>query len=454
VAENLVSENTDVTVVDVDQSRLKYLQDHLDLNTVWGDASHPSILKSAGCEDADMVLAVTRSDQTNLVACKLADKLFRTPTKIARIRAADYLNHPEIFSDENFSVDLAICPEQIVTEYISKLIDFPEALQVLDFAAGWVQLVAMRALEGGPLVGHKLSDLRRHVPNVDTRVVAIFRQDRPLIPTGDTIVHVNDEVFFIAAKKNIRAVMCELQRLDRPTKRVMLAGGGNIGARVARALEHRYRVKIIEINKQAAQKLGAELEKTLVLTGDATDEEMLESESVEDMDVFCALTNDDENNIMSALLAKRMGADKVIALINRSAYVNLVQGGKIDIAVSPAQATIGTLLARVRRGDVVAVHSLRRGAAEALEIVAHGDTTSSKVVGRRVEQLVLPEGATIGALVRNLPAPGEKPASATQVVIAHHDTVIESEDHVIVFVTNKRIIPKVEKLFQVGIGFI
>ncbi|MGH8769633.1 MAG: Trk system potassium transporter TrkA, partial [Burkholderiales bacterium] len=351
VAENLVSENTDVTVVDFDQSRLKYLQDHLDLNTVWGDASHPSVLKSAGCEDADMVLAVTRSDQTNLVACKLADRLFHTPTKIARIRAADYLQHPEIFSDENFSVDLAICPEQIVTEYITKLIAFPEALQVLDFAAGWVQLVAVRALAGGPLVGHKLADLRQHMPNVDTRVVAIFRHDRPLTPTGDTVVQADDEVFFIAAKENIRAVMCELRQMDKPVKRVMLAGGGNIGARVARALEDRYQVKIIEINKQAAQKLGAELKKALVLTGDSTDEELLESESVEDMDVFCALTNDDENNIMSALLAKRMGADKVIALINRSAYVNLVQGGKIDIAVSPAQATIGTLLARVRRGD-------------------------------------------------------------------------------------------------------
>lgn len=454
VAENLVSEANDITIVDINAERLRKLQDRLDLRTVTGNAAHPAVLEQAGAQDADMLLAVTQSDETNMVACKFAATMFNIPTKIARIRSADYLSHPEIFSPENFAVDLAICPEQVLTDYIAKLLEFPESLQVLEFAGGKVSLVAVRAFHGGPLVGQQLQYLRQHMPNIDTRVAAIFRQDSPIIPEGNTVVEAGDEVFFIAATQNIRGVMRELRRMDRPVKRVLLGGGGNIGRRLAKAIEKRYEVKIIEFDKANAERLAAELSKTLVLAGDVTDEELLESENIGDMDVYCALTNDDENNIMSSLLAKRMGAHKVIALINRGSYVNLVQAGQIDIAISPAQATIGTLLAHVRRGDCVAVHSLRRGAAEALELVAHGDAGSSKVVGRRVEEIDLPKGATIGAIVRRREPSGNGAEQDYQVIIAHHDTVIQSDDHVIVFVVNKRMVPKVEKLFQVDVGFL
>ena len=237
----------------------------------------------------------------------------------------------------------------------------------------------------------------------------------------------------------------------------MIGGGGNIGRRLAQAIEHKYEVKLIERSKAGAERLGAELNKTLVLAGDVTDEELLDSENVSEMDVYCAVTNDDETNIMSSLLAKRRGARKVIALINRSSYVNLVQAGEIDIAISPAQATIGTLLAHVRRGDCAVVHALRRGAAEALELIAHGDARSSKVVGRRIEQLDLPKGVTIGAIVRHHARAGTQPKGSDdgyEVLIAHHDSVIESDDHVIVFVLNKRMVPMVEKLFQVDVGFV
>ncbi len=469
VAESLVSEANDITIVDVDATRLALLQERLDLRTVVGNASHPSVLASAGAQDADMILAVTEHDETNLVACKLAATLFNTPTKIARIRSADYLKHPEIFSTENFCVDFAISPEQILTEYIEKLIEFPEALQVLDFAAGMVSLVAVRALNGGPLVGQQLQELRKHVPNVDTRVAAIFRKDRSIIPEGDTVVEAEDEVFFIAAAEDIRKVMRELRRMDKPVKRVMIAGGGKIGKRLGEALEKDYQVRIIEHNYQASKRLAAELNNALVLYGDATDEVLLESENIAEMDMFCALTNDDENNIISALLAKRMGAHKVISLINRRAYVDLVQGSRIDIAISPAQVTIGSLLAYVRNGDVAAVHSLRRGAAEALELVVHGDAKSSNVVGRKIEDIKLPKGATIGAIARGFPKSkgifGEnllveqektllESNKNIQVIIAHHDTVIEQEDHVILFVIDRKMIREVEKFFQVNVGFL
>ena len=461
VAESLASEANDITVVDTDPARLSQLQDRLDLRTVTGNASSPSVLRQAGAEDADMLIAVTQSDQTNLCACKTAHALFNLPTRIARVRSSDFADFTDLFSTENFAVDFSICPEQIVTDYIVKLIEFPEALQVLEFADGQVSLVAVRAYEGGPLVGHPLKDMRKHLPQIDARIAAIFRRDAPITPEGDTVVEVGDEVFCLAATKNIRKVMRELRRMDKAVKRVMIAGGGNIGHRVVRALENDYQVKVIDRNKRHAEWLAENVKNALVLQGDATDEKLLEDENVDQMDLFLALTNDDENNIMAALLAKRMGARRVAALINRRAYAELLQGSQIDIAISPAQTSIGTLLAHVRRGDVAAVHSLRRGAAEALELVVHGDAQSSQVVGRRIEDLPVIKGATIGAIVRALP-PKDKPVFTEdlgeerqyKVIMAHHDTVIQAEDHVIVFVVSKSLVPKVEKLFQVGFGFL
>jgi trk system potassium uptake protein TrkA len=442
LAESLVAENNDITVIDLDGARLALLQDRFDLRTVRGHAAHPSVLRQAGAEDADMLVAVTQSDETNLVACRIASAMFNVPTRIARIRSHDFLGQDSRFLAEHFGVDDIISPEQEVTNTLRRLIEHPEALQVLDFAEGKVRLVAVRAYHGGPLVGHELQDIKRHMPNLECRIPAIYRRDRGIVPKGITVIEPGDEVFFLARKRDIPSVMRELRRMESPVKRVMIAGGGNIGRRLAGVLEHDYDVKLIDHNKATCTLLAEQLHRTLVLQGDATDEELLEQESIESVDVFCALTNDDEDNIMSALLAKRMGAQRVIALINRSAYVNLVQGGEIDIAISPAQATVSPLLSKIRRGDMAAVHSLRRGAAEVLEVVVHGDLKTSKVVGRRIGDIALPEGSAIAAIIRG-----------DDVVIAHHDTLIEAEDHLILFALNKRIIPKIEKLFQVGFGF-
>ncbi|MBZ0072313.1 MAG: Trk system potassium transporter TrkA [Gammaproteobacteria bacterium] len=443
VAHNLASEFNDITVVDANSRILQDLQDRLDIRTVVGHGAHPDVLQRAGAEDADMIIAVTNSDETNMIACQVAYTLFHTPTKIARVRAAEFLSQPRLFSQDALPIDVLISPEQLVTDYVQRLIDYPGALQVLDFADGKVQLVAVRAYYDGPLVGQELRALREHMPKVKARVAAIFRRGRAIIPGGDTVIEVDDEVFFVAARGDIRAVMGELRREDRPIKRIILAGGGNIGMRLAQALEGRYQVKLIDSSPERTRMLSESLENTIVLLGDAADEELLLEENIENTDVFCALTNDEEANILSAMLAKRLGARKVMSLINRAAYVDLVQSEAIDIALSPQQATIGSLLTHVRRGDVVAVHSLRRGAAEAIEAVAHGDRSTSKVVGRALQDIKLPTGASIGAIVRG-----------DEVLIVHHDTVIESGDHVILFLVDKRRIADVERLFQVGVTFL
>jgi trk system potassium uptake protein TrkA len=413
LAETLANEANDITVVDSDAEKLRELKDHIDIGTITGQASHPDVLDRAGGEDADMIIAVTESDEINMVACRVAYSLFKTPKKICRIRSSSYLVSDKLFGKGGVAVDVVISPEKIVSSYIARLIDLPGALQVLDFADGRVQLVAVKAFYGGPLVGQEIRLLRQHMPSVDARVAAIFRKDRPIIPEGSTVIEADDEVFFIAAQKNIKACMGELRRLDKPYKRLIIAGGGNIGMRLAESLEDRYQIKIIEKDPKRCVYLSQNLDSAIVLNGEASQQDLLIEESIEETDVFLALTNSDEANIMSSLLAKRLGAKKVMTLINNPAYVDLVQGGEIDVAISPQQATIGSLLTHVRRGDVVNVHSLRRGAAEAIEAIAHGDQSSSRVVGKAIQDIDLPEGTTIGAIVRN-----------DEVFIAHDDTIV------------------------------
>ena len=443
LAENLANEQNDITVVDQHASSLEELQERLDIRTVEGNAAHPSTLRRAGADDADMLIAVTDGDETNMLACQIAYMLFQTPTKIARVRASEYLKEEKLFGPGALPVDMHISPEQLVTENILRLIEYPGALQVVDFAEGRVRLVAVKAHFGGPLVSRQLKELPQHLPGVDARVAAIYRRGRPMIPEGDTVIEADDEVFFIAAREHIPKIIAELRRKDKPVKRVMLAGGGNIGLRLARSLEDKIQVKIIERSRDRARLLSAQLNHAIVLCGDGANEALLREENIEDIDIFCAITNDDEANILSAMLAKRLGARKALCLINRVSYVDLVEGSSIDIAISPQQTTISALLAHVRRGDVVRVHSLRRGAAEAIEAVAHGDRHNSKVVGRRLQEIKLPPGTTIGAIVRG-----------DEVIIAHHDTLIEAEDHVILFIIDKKQAKEVERLFHMGLRFL
>lgn len=436
-------EANEVTVVDINAEVLRDLQDRLDIRTVVGNGAHPEVLERAGAGDADIIIALTDSDETNMIACQVAYTLHHTPTKIARIRSADYMNAKKLFTQDAIPVDVRISPEQLVCEYVEQLILYPGALQVLEFANGRVRLVGARADRNGLLVGQKIAALKEHIPNTEGRIAAIYRDGKSIAPDGDTMIEEGDEIFFVAARQDVRVFMSEMRKLEDPVRRVVIAGGGNIGLRLALALEQTNNVKIIERDPRRARIISEQLNKAIVLVGDAADEELLLEENIDNVDVFCALTNAEEANILSAMLSKRLGAHKVMALINRPSYAELVESGTIDIAISPQQVTIGSLLAHVRRGDVVKVHSLKRGSAEAIEAVAHGTPESSRVVGKTVEEIALPRGAAIIALVRG-----------DQVLIAHHDTVIETDDHVILFLTDRRQIERLENLFQVGVSFI
>jgi trk system potassium uptake protein TrkA len=434
---SLASEANDIVMVDSQPGLLKDLQDRFDIGTVQGNAAHPTVLQRAGAAEADMLIAVTSDDETNMLACSIADILFKIPRKIARVRAIEYFAFQGLFSPETIPIDVVISPEQIITQFIQRLLEYPGASQVLDFAEGRVRLVSVHAHEGGPLVGREVRELYQHMPNVHARIAAIFRKGQPIVPNGRTVIEDGDEVFFLASTEEIKDVMGELRKSEKSYKRLIFAGGGHIGKRVALALESRYQVKVIEKDRKRAEKIAADLANTVVLSGDASDKELLISENIENTDIFCAITNDDEANILSAMLAKRLGARRVISLINKSAYSDIVDTSLVDLVISPHQATISALLRYIRRGDIVQVYSLRHGASEAIEVVAHGTPGKSRVIGIPINEIKIPQGVVMGALVRG-----------DEVLQVHHDTVIEDDDHVIMFLLDKKLIPAVEQLFQ------
>lgn len=469
VADSLVSEHNDITVIDTDAARLRDLEARYDLRGVVGNGIEPAVLAEAGAQDTDLLVACAAQDETNLVCCKVAQRLFNIPTRVARVRSSGFENEELLVGPEGFAVDRIICPEESLTRYICKLIEYPQAMQVRHFAGGRACLVAVRARAGAPLVNHTIGELRDLLPGVAMRLVAIYRRfqeepDRFVPCDGQTRVEPGDEVFVLAASEHISEVLSALHRRStqpvRPVRRIMIAGGGRVGLRLARQLSldaGRFHLKVIEDDGQRCVELASILPpEVLVLHGDTTDEDLLAGESIEEVDLFLALTDDDEDNIMSCLLAKRMGARRVLALINRRSYADLMHGTQIDIALSPAQAMLGELLAYVRRGDVQAVHSLRRGVAEALEIVARGDRKSSRVVGCKVGDLPLPPEVHMGLIVRGLPDETDTEADADrvpEVIIPRSSTVIERNDHVVFFLPHKRLVRDVEKLFRVSATF-
>ena len=434
--------DNDITLVDLDAAYLQKLQDHLDIRTIVGHASDPNVLEEAGLEMADMLIAVTRSDETNLVACHIAYALHKTPTKIARVRNSAYLAHGMLFdrkeNSDALAVDVLISPENLVTEHILRLVRYPGALQVIDFAEGKVRLVAYKAVRGGPMVGRRIRELKQSLPKgVETRIVAIYRGKEVVIPRGDTEIKPGDEVFFLARPEDIDTISNVLRgKRSERSRNIMIAGGGNIGLALARSLEAEHNVKIIEHNLSRARYLAEQLDETIVIHGDITDKALLVDESIDEIELFIAVTNRDEANIIASLLAKKLGVKRVISLINNQSYVDLLHLNQIDIAISADRITTNRLLHYLRKGDTVRAVTLRRGAAEALEVVVHGSENSSKVIGRRLIDIPWPDKVTVGCVVRE----GE-------VIFARRDLIIEAEDHLVIFAAERDSLEALYALF-------
>lgn len=443
LAENLVLEKNDVTLIDKDASILRKIESKLDIKTICGMGSHPDVLKIASANDADMLIAVSESDEVNMMACQVAYSLFKTPKKIARIQTASYLNTKKLFADELIPVDFSINPEQLITKYISRLVARPGALQVWDFYKNKIQLVSLRPKAGGRLLGKALSTVHKDLGNIQTHIAAIFRENKPIELSDETVIQENDEVFFIAASKEIISVMKSLDRIEKRNKRIMIAGGGNIGKLVSETLESKYEVKVVESSLARSKEIASKLKHSIVLYGDATDSELLLSENIDQVDVFLALTNDDEDNIMACLQAKKLGAKKVMALVARTIYAELIDGKGIDVIISPQNAAINSILSHIRQGDIINVYSIRKGGSEAIEVVIHGDKSTSNIIGRTLGEVNMPEGVSIGAVVRE-----------DQVFYPNANQAFKAGDHVIVFLADKKQLRSLEALLQVKVTFL
>jgi len=438
VAEALASEENDIVVIDLRPMLLDALKERFDIATVVGNAAHPRILEQAGVLNTDMVIAVTDSDETNMLACLIINSLYNNrPRTIARVRAIEYLKHPDMFSPKGIPVDHVISPEQIVMESIRNLIEFPGVSHISHFAGGLVRLFSVKVLTYGFLTGEKIKDIKERLADGKIRIVAIFRRGKPVTVNGNTIVETGDEVFIVAPSEQVKRVLKALNKLESPLKRIIIAGGGHIGKRLALALENDHQIKIIEKDLKRAKKISNELANTVVLKGDCADETLLLDESIDSTDLFCAITNNDGANIISASLAKSLGVRKTICLLNHISYSKLLPGTGIDVAVFPNQETLGSILKYVRRGDVAQVSSLCGGTSEAIEAIAHRNVGDDSVVGKRVDKIHFPAGIVMGALIRN-----------GQVISIHHDTVFEENDHVVMFAMDKKLVSNIEKLFQ------
>ena len=439
LAKYLCSDNDNaVTIVDQKEDNLSPLQRHLDIKTVVGHGAYPSVLEKAGIKKMDMVIAVMKSDESNMVACRMAFTLYNVDKKIARIRTAEYLHRPELFSKEAVPIDFLITPEILITEYIKGIVEEPGALQVFDFENGLVQLVETRAFRGTPIVNRPVKELHQHLPDTPMRIISLYRNGKALLCTSDTVIREGDHVYFITRRDHIPSLLKEFRRADRSYKNIMIAGGGTVGASLAQSLESSHNIRVIELNEQCAIELEEKLDNALVLHGNASDETLLIDEGIEETDLFLALTDSDEVNVIVSILAKRLGAHKTISLVKRDVYALLSeQSEEIDMTVSPDQITASGILSHIRKGDTMKVHCLQHGKAEAIEIVVHGDEHTSQVIGRRIKDLNLPSGVVVAAVIRD-----------QELLMGSKKLLIEENDHVLLMLTDVSKIHQVESIFS------
>ncbi len=443
IARELAAERVNVTVIDQSPDLIRRIRDTLDVTAMVGFASHPDVLEAAGARDADMIVAVTFADEVNMIACQVAHSLFDVPMKIARVRAQSYRNPiwSDLFSRDHMPIDVIISPEIEVARAISRRFTVPGSFEMIPLAENRLRLIGVRCEEGCPILGTPLRQLTTLFPDLRLTTIGIIREGKPIVPSGDDHLEEGDEVYIVVDAEHVPRAMAAFGHDEQEARRVVIIGGGNIGQSLALDIEDRFAgvsARMIEINKEHAQAAAKVLSRTTVINGDALDPDILGEANINKASTVVAVTNDDEVNILSSLLAKRYGAERAVTLVNSNTYNPLLAPLGIDMVVNPRVITVSTILQVIRRGRIRSVHSIGENFGEVIEAEA---LETSSLVGQPIKDAKLPPGVIVAALIRN----GE-------VMMVDKDTVIDVGDSVTLFVT-KEAVRKVERMFAVRLEF-
>lgn len=443
IAERLAAEQNDVSVIDTSAELIRAIRDTLDVQGLVGHGAHPDVLAQAGAEGADMIIAVTLYDEVNMVACQVAHSIFKVPTKIARVRAQSYRqpHWSDLFSADHMPIDVIISPEVEVGETVLRRLQLPGAIDVVRFADERIAVIGVECRDDCPVLDTPLAQLTELFPDLQAVVVGVFRNEGLFVPHSEDSLLSGDIAYVVVNRDQLQRTLGVFGHEEQEATRVVIAGGGNIGFYVAQTLEARNaraRVKIIEHREERAHAIADKLQSTVVLYGSALDPNILREADIEDTDTLVALTNEDQINVLACVMAKRLGAQRTMSLVNTQSFAGLADDLSIDAVVSPRSVTVSRVLQHVRRGRIRAVHSIQDGQAEAIEAEA---LETSPLVGRPLRDLDLPEGIRIGAIYRN----GE-------VILPNGDTRIVAHDRVIIFALAARV-KQVEQMFRVSIEF-
>jgi len=440
IADILSKEGNDIIIIDKDEERLKRVSENLDVETIVGSGSSPQVLKKAKLSQAEMVVAVTDSDETNIVACLLASAQSTSPFKIARIRNPDLSGDSALFDKDHLDIDLFINPEREAVNGAINLMEYSGALEVIDFAGGRIKLVSFYIDSDCVAIGKTLKQLRELYGGEDILVASITRKDEPIIPSGKTVIKEGDYLFLFARSEEVRDALKFFGKKAEPSERIFILGGGDTALMLAELLEKKGVdvIKIIEKKQGRCDIVASRLDKSICLHGDGTSQDLLKEENIQDADYFVAVTNDEEANILSALLAKELGAKKAISLINKADYNHLVPIIGIDGVMNPRRASIGKILHFIRKGKVISATPLGDEKVEAVEFIA---LETSDITNTPLKDIDFPKGTIIGAIIRD-----------DELIIPKGDSVILPGDHVIL-VTLRSSIPKIEKILTVKLDY-
>lgn len=443
IAQHLAGENNDVTVIDMDEALIEKIRDTQDVTTIIGYASHPNVLERAGASDADMIIAVTRYDEVNMIACQVAHSLFNVPMKIARVRNQNYLDPmwSGLYRADHLPIDVIISPEREVARAILRRLHEPGAIDMIPFADGRLKVIEVRCLLDCPVLGLPLSLVMKRAQSLKMSIIGVLQKDQFKLPRPEMVLNAGDDVYFVADNTDVKAALELFGHEEKAARRVIILGGGNVGLYVAQQLEHNdhgTKVKIIENSKKRAEEIVGRLSRTVVIHGSGLDKDILLEANTDITETFVSVTNDDEVNILGALLAKRYGAKRDITLVNNNSYVPLLPNLGIEITINPRETTISSILQHVRRGKIRAVHSIRDGLAEIVEAEA---LATSPIIGKSIEMLDLPEGVLVGAMMRG-----------DEVIIPDEQTVILEHDRLIILSISEQV-RKVEKILSVSLDF-